>query len=170
MPSEAADDIYRAFMETRGGVIIYSLPGEGKTSALRALAGMISREGRMRVAVVDERREFIIEDYRDTTVDILTGYSKAVGLEIALRTLSPEVVLIDEIGSLAEAEALIRVGRGGLPIIATSHAASREELVRKASIAPLFERGYFSTLVRLYKEGAAFCRRIERVGTCCISG
>ena len=162
--SEASDDLYNAWRETRGGLLIYSLPGEGKTSALRGLVGKISRESGLRVAVVDERREFTAEDYLDAAVDILAGYSKARGIEIALRTLSPEVIVIDEIGSLEEAEALLRVGRGGVPVIASSHAGSFEEVVRKASVAPLVDEGYFRLYARLYREGGRFMHDISVVG------
>ncbi|MBQ3015376.1 MAG: hypothetical protein IJD79_01195 [Clostridia bacterium] len=160
-PSEAADDLYLAWREARGGLLIYSLPGEGKTSALRALAGKVSVESGMRVAVIDERREFLPEDYTDATVDILSGYSKAKGLEIALRTLSPEVIVIDEIGNASEADALLRVGRGGVPIIATAHAGSFEEVIRKAGISKLADEGYFKVYARLYREKNRFLHEIS---------
>lgn len=162
--SEATDDLYAAWRTRRGGLLIYSLPGEGKTSALRGIVGKICTESGLRVAVIDERREFIPEDYADSTVDILSGYSKERGLEIALRTLSPEVIVIDEIGSLNEAEALLRVGRGGVPIIASSHAGSFEEVVRKASIAPLVAEGYFKIYARLYREAGRFMHDLSVIG------
>ncbi len=160
-PSEAADDLYSAWRETKGGLLIYSLPGEGKTSALRALTAKISLESGLRVAVIDERREFMPEDYIDATVDILSGYSKERGLEIALRTLAPEVIVIDEIGSFSEAEALLRVGRGGVPIIASAHAGSFEEVIRKASIDRLANEGYFKMYARLYREKNKFMHEIS---------
>lgn len=162
--SEATDDLYAAWREGRGGLLIYSLPGEGKTSALRGLVGRLSADSGLRVAVIDERREFIPEDYSDSTVDILSGYTKERGLEIALRTLSPEVIVIDEIGSFGETESLLRVGRGGVPIIASSHAGSFEEVIRKASIAPLAAEGYFKVYARLYRVGGRFMRDISVVG------
>ena len=140
----------------RHGMLIYSLPGGGKTTALRALAGRISAEFSLRVAVVDERREFVKEDYRDGGVDVLSGCSKARGIEIALRTLSPEVIIVDEIGSEEECRALLGVGRGGVPIIATAHAGSAAELCAKKSVAPLINEGYFDRIVGLYRKGKAF--------------
>lgn len=160
-PSESSDDLYSAWKRVGGGLLIYSLPGEGKTSALRALAGKVSRESGKRVTVIDERREFITEDYADATVDILSGYSKERGLEIALRTLSPEVIVIDEIGSLDEAVALLKVGRGGVPIIASAHAGSFEEVTRKASVAKLADEGYFNVYARLYRDKNRFLHEIS---------
>jgi stage III sporulation protein AA len=139
-----------------GGMLLYSLPGAGKTSALRALCGEISRRALKKVVIVDERCEFIASDYSDATVDILQGYTKARGLEIALRTLSPDVIVVDEIGSFDEAESLLKVGRGGVPIIASAHAESYAELACKAGISSLSEEGYFSSFVHLFRKGGKF--------------
>ena len=138
------------------GMLIYSLPGAGKTSALRAMAAAINRKTLKRIVVVDEKCEFIPEDYSDLSVDILSGYQKSKGIEIALRALGPELIIIDEIASADETEALLRVGRGGVPIIATAHAATFSELIRKEAIAPLVKEGYFDRYVRLYCEGSRF--------------
>ncbi|MBE6634955.1 MAG: AAA family ATPase [Ruminococcaceae bacterium] len=141
------------------GMLIYSLPGGGKTTALRALAGKLGGECGMRVAVIDERREFIREEYIDATVDIVCGSSKARGIEMAIRTLSPEVLIVDEIGAEEECRALLGVGRGGVPIIATSHAGGIDELLEKRSVAPLIRAGYFDRFVGLYRDrgGFRFC-------------
>lgn len=167
--SETADTIFDAFLRYRRGILIYSLPSGGKTSALKSLAGMIAERLAMRVCVIDERREFIPRDYSKTTVDILSGYKKARGIEIALRTLSPEVMIIDEIGSLGECEAIRAVGRGGVPIIATAHADSREELMTRSAIRPLLRDGYFPICAHLFKEGAKHLCEIEVGDKCFIS-
>ncbi len=156
------DELFEAYNRPGTlGMLIYSLPGAGKTSALRALAGRISRELIKKVVVVDERREFIGSDYKDAMVDILCGYSKPRGVEIALRTLGAEVIMVDEIGNAEEGESLLRVGRGGVPIIATTHAASYGEVTSKEGIAPLIREGYFNRFVRLYKEDGRFSYEID---------
>ena len=155
--SESAGALFSIWQKNeRRGMLIYSSPGGGKTSALRAIAGIISRELLLRVAVIDERREFVSDDYKDCAVDILKGFDKARGIECAMRTLSPEVIIIDEIGNFSECEALLAVGRGGIPIIATAHADSFSEVTEKASIRPLCSAGYFGIFVRLYKENGRF--------------
>ncbi len=138
------------------GLLLYSLPGAGKTTALRALAGRISRDLMKKVVVVDERREFVGSDYKDAMVDILCGYRKARGVEIALRTLGADIIIVDEIGNAEEGEALLRVGRGGVPIIASAHAGSYEEVKGKEGIAPLIKEGYFNRFVHLFRTGAHF--------------
>ena len=156
-PSENAGKIFSLWQKERPrGMLIYSSPGGGKTSALRALAGLISREGAVRVAVIDERREFSSEDYSGCSVDILSGYPKPEGIEIAMRTLSPEVIIADEIGSSEEASALLSVGRGGVPIIASAHAEDLSEALTRVSIKELCDAGYFELFVRLSRSRGKF--------------
>ncbi len=156
-PSECADDIYELWKRERPrGMLIFSAPGGGKTSAIRGIARRISRDSLMRVSVVDERRELGAEDFSDAPIDILSGYKKAEGVEIAMRTLSPEVIVIDEIGNEGEAEALLSVGRGGVPIIATAHAEDIGEALARRSVRLLRENGYLDLFIRLRREGGKF--------------
>lgn len=150
----------------RGGVkgmLIYSLPGCGKTSALRALAPALSQRLRLRVAVVDERHEFF-DECGTGQVDILSGYGKAKGIEIARRTLSSEVIVVDEIGSADEALAIMRAGNGGVPVVASAHAADFEELCQREGISELISKGYFNCFARLTKNGGEYSCEIKRVG------
>ena len=162
-PSESAEGIFALWKSERPrGMLIYSAPGGGKTSAIRSIAGKISRECGLRVAVIDERREFCAEDYSDSAIDVLSGYPKAEGIEIAMRTLSPEVIVIDEIGSESEAEALLSVGRGGVPIIATAHARDLSEALGRRCISMLCGGGYLDLFVRLVREKNKFTFERER--------
>lgn len=147
-------ELLEAWNKCRRGMLIYSPPGVGKTTALRTLAYEIGR-GRSdeQVAVVDERGEFFGEDYKSASVDILRGYKREVGIAIALRTLSPSVIAVDEIGRLAEAEAMLESLNSGVKVIATAHARDALELKKRKSIAPFFERDVFDVLVGLSLEG-----------------
>lgn len=127
------------------GMLIYSPPGLGKTTALRTLAAEISRNKRL--CVIDERGEFDSSDLPSASV--LSGYEKALGIEIALRTHSPEVIMIDEIG-MREGEALLSVLGAGVPVIATAHAGDVDGLIAKSSIAPLVEKQLFSVFVGIF--------------------
>lgn len=154
---EFAEDIFREWDACCGGMLIYSLPGGGKTSALRALAPMIAKRLAKRVVVIDERYEFLSSECDE--FDVIRGYGKAKGIEIAKRTLSAEIILVDEIGSREETEALLSVGRGGIPVIATAHADSFAELCRQRGLAPLIEKEYFERFVHLYSDRGS--RKIE---------
>jgi len=156
-----ADELYGLWREKRGGMLLYSPPGCGKTTAMRALVELIARRDGRHVVIADERGEFIGAQYEDLPVDILSGYEKARGIQIAQRTLGAEIIAVDEIATASECEALLRVGFGGVPILATAHAGSRAELFGKKSIEPLLSANVFSTCVRLFRKGSAFLYEVE---------
>ena len=86
-------------------VIVAGPPVSGKTTMLRDLARRLSEGacGRYyRVSVVDTRQEFPFLPY----CDVLTGSGKAEGIRRALRVMSPQMLLCDEIGTTAEIDAL----------------------------------------------------------------
>ena len=143
-----ADELYSVYKKGIGtGMLIYSPPGVGKTTAIRSLAKKIGKdESRLSVCVVDERREFLPEELEGCRVDLLSGYKKRDGIEIATRTLSPDIIMVDEIGA-DDTEPLQEVVRCGIPIVATVHAKTEEELRRKKNIRPLLELGAFSVAV-----------------------
>ena len=108
----------------------------------------------MRTVLVDSRGELSGGDYgRTSLLDILIGYPKHLGIEIATRTLSPEVLMVDEIGSRREAEAILAAAGCGVPLVATAHAGSPLELCRRPAIRPLIRAGLFATLLGLSREG-----------------
>ena len=142
-----SERLLEEFVSAERGMLIYSRAGVGKTTALRALAGMIGRIDGENVAVIDERGEFIPEDYLDSSVDLLKGYKRARGIEIALRTLSPSVIVIDELGGAEEILSMLDFMNSGVRILATAHAGSYGELCRRQSLSLLFERGIFDRTV-----------------------
>lgn len=145
----------------RRGMLIYSPPGGGKTTALRHLAGYLGGPRGMRVAVVDERCELDPEDYADARVDILSGYRKAEGLEIATRTLSPEVVLLDELGA-SDADAVMAAIGCGVPVVATAHAGELAELLSRRGIRELCECGAFDVFVGILNTPPTYSLKITR--------
>ena len=159
-----ADEIYEIFRQGIGqGMLIYSPPGVGKTTALRSLAKNVgSGRGAIRISVVDERCEFWAEDYEGCEVDILRGYKRPLGIEIATRTLSPQLIMIDEIGR-DDAEALMGVVRCGIPLIATAHAADFSEIMTRPALRPLIDCGVFSVFVGISHTGGEYKLRVDRV-------
>ncbi len=128
------------FLRARRGFLVYGPPLSGKTTFLYDLARLLSR--RLRVSLIDSRGEF--SSLSAPLLDRLSGYPKGAGLEIALRTLSPEVLLCDELTGEAEAAAASVYAHGGVPLIASHHAKSGRDLIETPHIRRLFEAGVFA--------------------------
>lgn len=141
--------------------LILSPPRCGKTTLLRDLARQIANGvphlgfAGLPVAVVDERSEIagccrgVPQCDVGLRTDVLDGCPKAEGVMLALRALSPGVIVTDEIGREEDARALEEVLNAGVRVIATAHAATPAELARRPVFAYLFRLGLFERLVVL---------------------
>ena len=142
------------FGRTRG-VLIYSPPGVGKTTLLRGVISIISSgDSPLRAAVVDTRGELTFSvGGSELCIDVLSGYPIGLGIEIATRTLSAEVIVCDEIGDYVEAMALVSSHNCGVPLIASAHAGSIDELLRRTGIMLLHEANIFGAYVGIKRDG-----------------
>ncbi|MCI8589951.1 MAG: hypothetical protein HFE77_04490 [Clostridiales bacterium] len=133
------------------GTLIYAAPCTGKTTVIRDMARYFSEfPHRLRVCVIDERREFDSGDYRtDANIDILSGYSKKIGIEIAIRTLSAQLIICDEIGDFDDAKGICQLANSGVPLIATAHADTCEELFHKDAIRLMHDKKIFTWYAHL---------------------
>ena len=158
------EEIYSAFLSgVSSGMLIYSPPGVGKTTALRWLSARIGGgSAPRRVCIVDERLEFLPEDYVGLDVDILRGYKRRSGIEIATRTMSPDIIVIDEIGA-EDSSAILDVLRCGIPIIASAHAKSIDEIKVKPSLRRILEIGAFDLFVGISRVGGGYKLKVDRL-------
>jgi stage III sporulation protein AA len=155
-------ELLSAFRQASAGMLIYSPPGGGKTTALRSLAHSLgSGRAPLRVCVVDEREEFVAEDYSECEVDILKGYKRRNGIEIATRTMSPDVIIIDEIGC-DDAAAIADAVRSGIPVVATAHAGSLIELKSKSLLRPLYDVGAFDVFAGISEKGGVHILTVNK--------
>lgn len=148
--------------------LIVSEPCGGKTTLLTDLVRVLSKNG-YRSAVVDERGEIgavfcgIPQKELGDLTDVLDGYPKPYGMMVALRTLSPQVLVCDEIGTKEETERMLEAMNAGVPVLATAHAKDEEELFNRPQIKKLTDAGAISKVVLL--KGAKSPGRVRKVIT-----
>lgn len=136
------------------GMLIYAPPGVGKTTLLRAIAACVAspQHGRHTV-IVDTRGELNVDLGNPTfSLDIMSGYPRDVGIEIAVRTLGAQLIICDEIGSMADAHATLGASNCGVPIIASAHAANLDELMERPAISVLHRAHVFEKYVKLSRK------------------
>lgn len=164
-----ADRIYRElFADKPCSVLIAGAPSSGKTTVLRDLCRQLGEK--YSVSVIDERGE-IGAVYHGRTqndtgfmCDIFDGYPKAYGLRTALRVMSPEIAVCDEIGGDDDIGQLVSCANSGVRIAASAHAGSIDELYSRPDIRTLLENRVFDYIVMLGDRSLpGTVRKIERI-------
>ena len=139
--------------------LIISPPRCGKTTLLRDIIRQLSdgnsRFPGMNVGVVDERSEigacYMGTPQNDLGIrtDILDCCPKAKGMLMLIRSMSPRIVAVDEIGSREELEAIDYDIGCGSKLIATVHGSSLEDITRKPTLRDLVQKKIFERYVIL---------------------
>ena len=142
------------------GLLVVGEPGSGKTTLLRTIARTLAERQRL-VAVIDERSELFPPEQSLPPLERIGGVDKACAVQMALRTLAPQVILLDELGSLEETMALEQGFFSGVDFIASVHAASAEEAVRRPQVKALQQQGMLRVLVLL--QGCAEPGRVRQI-------
>lgn len=157
------DELFRAFLESERGMLIYAPAAGGKTTALRSLIARLAQtKAAGRISVIDERCELSTDELTCFDVDIFRGYRRAEGMRIALRVMSPEVIAVDEIGASDEGEEMLESLMSGVKFIATAHGRKYAEVRKRKNLARFFELGVFDTFVRIFNTDTGFACEITR--------
>ncbi len=148
-----AEPIFRMCRDLPGGILICGAPASGKTTVLRDLARLFGAA--KRVSVMDERGEIaavqngVPQFDLGAQTDVFDGYPKAEGIAVAVRVMSPQILICDELGGAAETDALLHSLHTGVRLIASAHAESIPALRRRPQIRRLIEAGAFSHAILL---------------------
>lgn len=149
-----ADKLIKEY--TGGGVLICGGPSTGKTTLLRDFARQLASgvKGKfLKVAIIDSRGEIAASlngvPMADlgSTADILTFCPKGQGIEMALRTLNPDIIVFDELGNLQEVKAVEQSFNSGVSVVATAHAGDLKDIYRRKPIARLLQSGAINQIV-----------------------
>lgn len=175
----AADQVLPLLLDFKQKSVLHTLilspPQQGKTTLIRDLARQISSgtwghpEARwpgLKVAIVDERSE--IAGSRDGVpsydvgprTDVMDGCPKAEGMMMMIRSMSPEVMVVDEIGRPEDAEALVEALHAGVRVIATAHGADIDDIGSRPVLSKLVDSGFFQMYVTLRRSDQGLTFRL----------
>lgn len=149
------------FSSTVYNTLIISPPQCGKTTLLRDIIRTLSngtsilRGKGFKVGVIDERSELSgmyngqPQHNIGLRTDVLDGCNKKDGTTMLIRAMSPDVIAMDEIGSLSDVEAIHESLKAGVKVIATAHGDSLNDLLSKRSLSILIEERIFNRYIFL---------------------
>ncbi len=136
----AAEELIKEY--SFGGLLICGPPLSGKTTVLRDFIRRISNKGKS-VSVIDSRGEISGNSQNDLGLctDVLIIPDKAAGCEMALRTMNPDIIAFDEIGTEAELAGVLQSFNSGVSVVTTAHISSEKELLRRSITKKLLQSG-----------------------------
>lgn len=162
--------------QTIYNTLIISPPGCGKTTILRDIIRNISNGIRVigfkgnNVGVVDERGEIaamykgIPQNDIGIRTDVIDNMPKPEAMRMLVRSMSPDVIACDEIGSLEDVKAIDYAMCSGVKGIFTSHGKDIEEINRNPELSKLLNKHIFERIVILnpQKRGEAECVHLDK--------
>lgn len=141
--------------------LIIGAPQTGKTTLLRDIARLISsgmdEVQAKKVSVIDERSEIAaakegIPQYDlGKRTDVMDACPKVSGMMMMIRSMSPEILIVDEIGGEEDVSALMEAVLSGVTVICSVHSSSVREAKRRPSLRSLFNDQLFKRFVILSK-------------------
>jgi stage III sporulation protein AA len=144
--------------------MIIGPPQTGKTTLLRDIARIISSGSHKngyascKVGIVDERSEIAgcVSGVPQLTfgprVDILDACPKAEGMMMMIRSMSPDVLIVDEIGRVEDAYAIMEAVNAGIKLIMTTHGTSLTEVQKRPTLQSILDQKLFHRYIELSRE------------------
>jgi stage III sporulation protein AA len=162
----AADSVMKHIIRGSNGVnntLIISPPQCGKTTMLRDIARQLSYgikkpyfQG-LKVGIVDERSEIagcykgIPQNDVGPRTDVLDACPKACGMVMMIRSMSPSVIITDEIGMEEDIMALKQVLNAGVKIVTSVHGYNRQDVMKRPILGQLLADNIFEKVIVLSK-------------------
>lgn len=144
--------------------MIIGPPQTGKTTLLRDMARVISTgdsqkvRQAFKVGIVDERSEIAgcVDGIPNLTfgdrVDVLDACPKAEGMMMMIRSMSPDVLIVDEIGRKEDAEAMLEAVHAGIKLVTTIHGKNLADIRKRPSLKDILDQDIFQRFVILSRK------------------
>lgn len=144
--------------------MIIGPPQTGKTTLLRDIARVISTgESKKaiqaaKVGIVDERSEIAgcVNGVPNLTfgnrIDVLDACPKAEGMMMMIRSMSPDVLIVDEIGRKEDAEAILEAVHAGIKLMMTIHGNSLDDIKKRPSLREILDQDIFQRFIVLSRQ------------------
>src|SRR5690625_2758090 len=146
--------------------LIIGPPQTGKTTIIRDIARLIGDRkdhyNPQKVGIIDERSEIaasingVPQHNVGLRTDVMDACPKVAGMMMMIRSMSPDVLVVDEIGKQDDVDALMEAVFAGVTIICTAHGSSINELKKRPSMKTLFQHNVFQRFIILQKDSLEF--------------
>ena len=144
--------------------LILAPPGAGKTTLLREMCRELSM--RFRVALADERYEIAAcaggePRFNVGLCDVLSAGNKGETIPMLLRSMSPQILAMDEITRAEDCESLLECAGCGCSLLATAHGSEIEDLHKRPAYRRLLDAGLFQQVILIRRRGRERRYRLE---------
>lgn len=144
--------------------LILAPPGAGKTTLLREMCRELSL--RFRVALADERYEIAAcaggePRFNVGLCDVLSAGNKGETIPMLLRSMSPQILAMDEITRAEDCESLLECAGCGCSLLATAHGSEIEDLHKRPAYRRLLDAGLFQQVILIRRSGRERRYRLE---------
>lgn len=140
-------------------LLIVSPPQCGKTTLIRDLARLAStgtvNTPAFKVGIIDERSEIagcihgVPQHDIGPRTDVLDACPKAEGMMMMIRSMSPEILIVDEIGREEDSRAIFEAIFAGVHIFTTAHGYSLDDLCQRPTLSKLMKEKVFTRIFLL---------------------